>query len=156
MQLSQRPAWGYCSGGRNTWLCTALRCNAKREKQRHTMKMKCKTAVHITIIKKKRSTQERWNVRQQHVLIIKKKERHVKEGEMWDRGWKGGDKSTKWDSRASMGSWMERDGNEETKRSVPSLHQCFHTLLATFRHFLVLFCLSASRQARSQKTQILL
>jgi hypothetical protein len=85
-QLSQRPAWGYCSGGRNTWICTTFRCNAKREKQRHTMKMKCKTAVHITIIKKKRSTQERWNARQQHVLIIKKKERHIKEGEMWDSG----------------------------------------------------------------------
>ena len=27
-------------------------------------------------------------------------------------------------------------------------HQCFHTLLAAFQHFLVLFCLSASRQAK--------
>jgi hypothetical protein len=29
-------------------------------------------------------------------------------------------------------------------------HQCFHTLLATFRHFSVLFCLSASRQAKQE------
>jgi hypothetical protein len=35
-----------------------LRCNAKREKQRHAMKMKCKTAVHITIIKKKEARKE--------------------------------------------------------------------------------------------------
>ena len=29
-------------------------------------------------------------------------------------------------------------------------HQCFHTLLVTFRHFLVLFCLSTSRQAKQE------
>ena len=33
---------------------------------------------------------------------------------------------------------------------VVTLHQCFHTLLVTFRHFLVLFCLSTSQQAKQE------
>ena len=47
---------------------------------------------------------------------------------------------------------QERVGGVHAATSPPlastQAHQCFHTLLAAFRHFLVLFCLSASRQAK--------
>ena len=56
-------------------------------------------------------------------------------------------------SREPLSSLLLRDSSQVAQRpKSPNriTHQCFHTLLVTFRHFLVLFCLSTSWQAKQE------